>query len=865
MFTLIIADGLTKQVLSPESRFQDDPLNVGASESARLLGTGKERGRGPLPAFLRRVSEAQHSGAAMAVIVLADADEAGTEDSPAAEAGVSALVEPVAEIAGDACVITTAAGVIPWQELSRQATRLAGLEGPLLPTADNQLRFLVAGCETDKRILGIAGYLRNVLGFTDVAVCSHLVGSRTREAHFATLRHFLPGAGVKVFLDLSEAERFVGLDSGQAAYPDQRPPAISPADAANALQGQQRSIVELLCMHWSRVELRPLAGGYSGSLLFLAHGFKGEARTEPMVMKIDGFAQMRKEIVGYHGVKDFLGKHVPTFGHPVTIADHTGVAMDLAAMEGSPETLQDAFEAADNEAGLNRFLLRLEKALTIISEKLHRNTSRRTWVAPYRAFGLQLDLQVEWLEENSGHITRYLAEAEAADDACVDAEQIGQILSVIAGNDDGVETEVCLSHGDLNFQNIICDQGDNIWFIDWTYSQQWPLELDFAKLECDVKFVMTKEFDVEDLARVRLFEEYLLSHRIPADAGSLPDKLKFAKWDLRFRKILASVRKIREACFRLKEGEDWLVYQTALLRYSLHTTSFDQRRGRGECDLPQLAHALYSVEGLVFALIADDFHLKIRGDRPAAYPPRQRISIDESLWAIPCPSYDPPYYVDPTVLAAAGNRASDWADPEDFLSIASELAERPAKRHDDHGRPLNPRGRTGIAGRGLLGSWGANASVAAIVTRKYADSDAIEILLGNEANSNELTLLKGFGRDGDSPTATLERVLEQESGWSAKLEAAHSVFEGYTYDPRQTDHAWVEVSACHVHAEGEATPSGLRPGGVLEEIRWLPLSDKTINSLPSNQAGFVRAAIKRLQELGHMVEADAEALLTKTG
>ena len=68
------------------------------------------------------------------------------------------------------------------------------------------------------------------------------------------------------------------------------------------------------------------------------------------------------------------------------------------------------------------------------------------------------------------------------------------------------------------------------------------------------------------------------------DFDELPDHLGFAKWDLRFRKILAAVRIIRRAYFSLKQIEDWVVYRIALLRYAAHTLSFDKRRGRGECD-----------------------------------------------------------------------------------------------------------------------------------------------------------------------------------------------------------------------------------------------------------------------------------------
>ena len=36
---------------------------------------------------------------------------------------------------------------------------------------------------------------------------------------------------------------------------------------------------------------------------------------------------------------------------------------------------------------------------------------------------------------------------------------------------------------------------------------------------------------------------------------------------------------------------------------------------------------------------------------------------------------------------------------------------------DSNGRPLNPRGRTGLVGRGLLGRWGPNHAADPIVTR----------------------------------------------------------------------------------------------------------------------------------------------------
>jgi ADP-ribose pyrophosphatase len=854
MHTIILGTGLSNGVLSPEHQYQGSKSNVGQREIARLMGRGRTFGEGPLPTLLKKAVELQARGGSISVVLLTD--ELG-EDS-------AELVEPIQELAGEAHLIAAPSSEIPWQLLLERAGELAGLD-PMSETArSGGLQFLVVGCHTDRHVQALATLLRNAFGITGVAVSPHLVGSATQEAHFAALRHNLPSASVDVLLDLEEVAAHVGLQPEDFAHYDCRPCVIEPEEAREAFDPAQRRILELICMHWTRVHLKPLAGGYSGSLLFMAEGWKGEARTEPLVLKVDAFGQMRRELDGYHQVKDFFGKHVPTFGYPVSSGEALGVGMELAAMEGRPETLQDSFEEAEGEESLARFMTRLEKALSLLSVKLYKNTSELSWVAPYRSFGLHAEKQLIWLRQNADIILEYFAE-ENGGNAYVDPEQLTRFVRLITANQDGLDSEVCLSHGDLNFANIICDDVDNIWFIDWTHSGPAPLELDFAKLENDVKFVMTKTFDMDDLPRLRKFEEYLLAQRLPADVDGLPDALKFAKWDFRFRKILGAVRKIRQTCFSIKQSDDWLAYQIALLRYALHTLSFDKRRGRGECELPQLMYALYSVESLAYILVADDFHLKIRAERPRSYPPRQRILLDEAPWPLDCPEYVPPYHVDSSVLEQDRFKtAGGWADPEDISSIADDLAARPAKYSDDVGRPLNPRGRTGIAGRGLLGLWGCNLSVAASVVRSNATTGEPEILLGGKEEQTDLELPKGFVLPGESPDSGIGRVVESETGWRPE-EDSEVVFEGYTYDPRQTDHAWVETRVYLYLVDADAAPDSFDPSELFDEVRWWPLEAGTVNRVPAGQARFIRESIVKLMESDRMEKSRAEDLLARTG
>ena len=853
---IVIADGLTREVLSPERQFIGQAASVGEQEISRLMGRGRDFGRGPLPKFLREVLGASAEGE---VGVLWIRDEASESD----DSDACAPVEPLAGLLEGVPTVLSSSARIPGDRLTQAICDLTGEAESDVRGGRIDASFLVLGCHTDQRVLATAIYLRNVLGFSEVAVCSHLVGSAIQEAHFATLRHYLPRSGVEVILDLGEAEDFVGISRSTTYAGHTGPCLIEPAEARDALGDSPRRIVELIGMHWTKTELRPLAGGFSGSLLFLAGGWKGDAKTEPMVIKIDEFSQMRREMDGYHQVKDFFGKHVPTFGYPIIHGAHLGVGMELAAMEGPPSTLQDTFEEAQDEPALQLFSILLEKALALLGEKLYSNTGEHSWVVPYRTFGLHAAEQLVWLEENARMILGYMDEAGGIQDQ-MDIDQLTAIVGLVAKNPDGVNTEVCLQHGDLNLANVICDPGDNVWFIDWTHCGDAPLELDFAKLENDVKFVMSKDFDHEDLPRLKKLEDYLLANRIPPPVEELPDSLKFAKWDLRYQKIMRAVRTIRRACFALKDSEDWLLYRVALLRYATHTLSFDERRGRGECDPTQLMYALYSVEALAMDLVADDFHLKIRAERPESYPERQRISIDESLWLLDCEDYGPPYHVDPSVLEnTTGTSGAVWAEPEDVTRIADRLAARESRFRDDEGRPRNPRGRTGIAGRGLLGLWGANLSLAGVVVRPVRGR--LEILLGSRDDGTVMELPKGFSMPDEDPGEGTRRVMMGNTGWVPEG-GGKVVKEGYTYDRRQTDHAWVEARATLFLLDSEEdVPALFDAGGDWEQVAWWPLDAETINRMPTGQADIVRKTLQLLTEAGAIDEAAGRLLLAKTG
>jgi hypothetical protein len=304
MWTIIVGDGLTKEFLSSDVEYAGRPHNVGQFEADRLLGRGKELGFGPLPLFLSSAIKAKKDGASIGMVFFERHEPAGEDATAAGDSSQSrGFVDALSDAATHAEVVKTSLLGIPWTEFGAAVARITGND-PLRGDADRDgVRFLVVGCHTEHRVLAIASFLRNVLGYTNVATCTYLTGSATPEAYYSALRHNCPSADIQVFVDLLACAEFAGIRLQTRDNLQTGACQMEPADAWAALTDEQRSIVQFLCMHWTRARIRPLQGGYSGSALLLAQGWKGQAQTEPSVLKIDRFAQMRREIDGYHQVK----------------------------------------------------------------------------------------------------------------------------------------------------------------------------------------------------------------------------------------------------------------------------------------------------------------------------------------------------------------------------------------------------------------------------------------------------------------------------------------------------------------------------------------------------------------------------------
>ncbi len=834
---IVVCVGVTDQFIGTDSVSLDSLEHIGLEEVKRIFGGGNRYGKGVLPSVLKGVYKKQCEGQPYGIIFI----NKNEEDN-----------KRVPKVLQDLCPKSTL--------INSEDTRVVfeKLKNHFLDIDKENTRILVVGTHTEKMVLLMSLYLKNVLGINEVAVSSHLMASATQEGHQAAIGNQFSAFDIDVFLNLYKVFDYLNIELEQDQDKSEvNPCEIFPMEISEHLDDKQKRIIELICLRWNKAFLKRLAGGFSGSQLFLVSGQKKEYQTEPMVIKIDSYSQMKKELNGYYQIKDLLGKNVPTFSFPVSISDYIGVGMELATMEGNPQTLEDSFRNSKDEHGQVKFLLRFEKALDIITNKLYSNTKEKTYLSPYRYFLLHTEEQRGFLEMNSKTVLGY-CQKEVPAELHFDGPMLETLFKLVSRNEGEILTDVCLVHGDLNYANMICDNSDNVWFIDWTHAKESPIELDFAKLENDVKYVISDEFGVEDLANVRKFEEYLVEQKIPEPLNRLGEEFNFVKKDPRFRKIYDVVRKIRERCFLLKEDKSWIVYKVALLRYSLHTVSFNKRLNRGQCELPQLMQAFYATESLLYNLVADDFHLRIRTERPSSYPKRYELTIDEAPWVVESSNYHPPYYVDPSILN------DPHSDPEDFSKIKTEFKELGVKYFDDDGKPLNPAGRTGLAGRGILSQWGPNNMIYPFIFRTHSKNSGLEVLLAQKKSLKEFsTPRKLVPMKGDYESSG-KQTVQEAFGLSLRSSSLKNIPFGYLYDHRQTDHSWINAIGMIYFLSQDEQEAELKFNEKYDNVSWYPLNHEIINQLPSGQSKIIRKVVESLIQLNRLDPQSGKILLEKT-
>ncbi|XP_075993162.1 ADP-ribose pyrophosphatase, mitochondrial [Genypterus blacodes] len=270
-------------------------------------------------------------------------------------------------------------------------------------------------------------------------------------------------------------------------------------------------------------------------------------------------------------------------------------------------------------------------------------------------------------------------------------------------------------------------------------------------------------------------------------------------------------------------------------------------------------------------------HIKSRCSQyPQSTIKRFPVPDDKVSWLQVWPQYNPVSHTDPAVT-----KKPTWADP-DISSFSPKFntvdggVDRTSFKGSytlENGKPLNPLGRTGLAGRGLLGRWGPNHAADPIVTRWKVDAKGakvqhsvskqpvLQFVSIKRKDCGEWAIPGGMVDAGEQVSLTLQREFSEEALNSletapsdrAKVHerittlfnsAGFQVYKGYVDDPRNTDNAWMETVAINFHDETGTSVSELplQAGDDAGQVCWVDVDSSF--PLYASHSHFLEAVAK---------------------
>lgn len=572
---ILITDCLQNDFVGRIGRFDSLPnaLHIGYEESLRLLG--EDPAHGPVARVIAWAH--QQPDSRLRVVHIRDwHDPQDTKQHSHLEQFGAHCVK---ESKGAEFIFDMHAGD---KELSIvNATTLSNFVdadlGKVLDQFANQpLRIGLMGVWTEAKLTFLAYDLRSRYPQCELAVCSALSASSSRQNHFLALDQLERILGVRVLASPGEFVDYLGgqMENAPLIGFSEKHPVLRMTEGA-PLSPVDQQLARYLFRGCREVFVKSLDGGFSGNRVLAATSIDLQGHEEtPHVLKIGAKGPIGQERASFERIESVLGNSAPRVADFADLGDRGAIKYRYAAMgRGSSKSLQKMYETGASEQEISRIFD------AVFSEQLGRF---------YRAAQLEsVDLlnyyqfSSRWSESVRSKV-RELVGAHADDETLefANGRRVLNIANFYARDLDALPRShrghhFAQVHGDLNGANIIVDAQGNVWLIDFFHSHRGHVIKDLAKFENDVLYIFTKIDSDDALNQALDLTDALL--RV-ADLGKpLSVALPSTVTDPRLLRAWQTVKQLRSYYPSLvKADRDPVQLLIAQIRYAVHTLGFDE-------------------------------------------------------------------------------------------------------------------------------------------------------------------------------------------------------------------------------------------------------------------------------------------------
>lgn len=460
----------------------------------------------------------------------------------------------------------------------------------LAPCNDRPMRVGLIGVWTEAKITYLAYELVTRYPNFELVTCSALTASSSRSQHFIALDHLRKILGIRVFDSVASFAEYLGGTglapahySGEKIIDDRKFHFNIPYE----LKAEDSKILHYLFRDSKTAEFICLDGGFSGNVVLKAESKDqyGQKQT-PTVVKIGERDPISRERAAFERVQEVLGNSAPAIVDFAEFGARGGIKYRYAAMiDGKVKTFQKYFAECDDVALLTKFL-------DIV---FNRQLGRFYEAAVQES--LNLLEYYDFRPKYADSVKRKVAELAAVNpdgSLTIAPGIVVEDVSAFYARDlitlkESVANPRYVSwlHGDLNGANIMIDEAQNVWLIDFFHTHRGHALKDLIKLENDILFIFTKIQSEEDLRLATKTTDFLFAvNDLANPPGEIPAALAA---DARFFKSLKIILYLRSLYKHIIElDRDPYQFFVAAARYAMHTLSFD------ECNLWQRKWALYA-------------------------------------------------------------------------------------------------------------------------------------------------------------------------------------------------------------------------------------------------------------------------------
>lgn len=454
---------------------------------------------------------------------------------------------------------------------------------------DQPIKVGIVGVWTEAKVSFLSYELKTRYPNFDLAVCSALTASSSTGMHYIALDQLREILGIRVFSSVGDFTNFLTGTIPSYATKNHRSQVqdFLQFEAGYNVSAGDCELLAQLYREAKTVSFKVLDGGYSGNLVLKAQAtdLLGHQQV-PTVIKIGERSLIAQERDSFERIREILGNSAPNIVDFAENNERGGIKYRYAAMfDEAVQTFQQFYAQTDDLERICYFLdVIFQRQLGRLYDAAR---SERLNLLEYYEFSNRYAAGVrqraETLLGGPVHGATFDVEGHSCYNVCRFYEEDLNRLN----GDLGKSHFMAYVHGDLNGANIIIDAQNNVWLIDFFHTHLGHVLKDLIKFENDLLFIFTSINSATELAEgVRLInhltEMYDLGNPVDEKA---PLSFKYPQ----FAKAQQAVYRLRSYYPDLIETDrDPYQYHVAMMRYAMHTTSFE------ECNDWQRKLALYT-------------------------------------------------------------------------------------------------------------------------------------------------------------------------------------------------------------------------------------------------------------------------------